>query len=202
MKVIIGCEESGVGRRIFQEYGHLETVSCDLKAARDNGASHHQGDIVAFLESFSDLHFDLGLFHPECTEMCVAGNRTYAGSQARQTAVDWTCALWSLAKRKCRRVMFENPASVIFPFLRKMGADVQYVQPWQHGHPEQKKTGLALHALPRLVETKNVYVEMMALPRNQRERILFMSPGENRSRDRSESYRGILEAMAGQWGVL
>ena len=201
MKVIIGCEESGVGRRIFQEYGHY-AISCDLKPSRDNSLFHHQGDIVEFLNRIHDAYFDLGLFHPECTAMCVAGNRTYANSEDRDRAIFWTMDLWELAKRKCRRVMFENPASVIFPYLRRAGADVQYVQPWQHGHREQKKTGLALHNLPRLSETKNVYAEMMALPRKERERIFFMSPGANRSRDRSESYPGILAAMANQWGDL
>lgn len=202
MKIIIGCEESGVGRRIFREYGHW-VVSCDLKPARDGEEFFHkEGDIVEFLNSVPDGNFDLGLFHPDCTAMCVAGNRTYANSEDRDRAVFWTMDLWDLAKRKCNRVMFENPASVIFPYLRRAGADVQYVQPWQHGHLEQKKTGLALHNLPRLTETKNVYAEMMALPRKERERIFFMSPGANRSRDRSESYSGILAAMANQWGDL
>ena len=202
MRVIIGCEESGVGRRIFQEYGHLETVSCDLKPARDNSLVHHQGDLVAFLNTYPEQYFDLAVLHPECTAMCVAGNRHYAGTPERQDAIGWTVALWELAKCKAKRVALENPASVIFPFLRKLGADVQYIQPWQHGHMEQKKTGLALHNLPRLADTKNVYAEMMALPRKKRERIFFMSPGANRSRDRSESYPGILAAMANQWGDL
>lgn len=206
MNVIIGCEESGVGRRIFQAKGHTAT-SCDIKPARDGDKSWHwEGDIVAYLEGVEDGYYDLGIFHPECTTVCVAGNRTYAPggipTKARTDQIDWIVNLWLLAERKCKRIAFENPASVIFPVLRSMGADVQYVQPWQHGHMEQKKTGLALWGLPRLTETKNVYEDMMKLPRKERERIHFMSPGQNRSRDRSESYTGILEAMADQWGSL
>ncbi|MGJ3630069.1 hypothetical protein AB5I41_31645 [Sphingomonas sp. MMS24-JH45] len=69
-----------------------------------------------------------------------------------------------LALRAGKHVALENPASVIFPYLRDVydcGVDVQYVQPWQHGHPEQKKTGLALFDLPRLTDTDNVYDHMI-----------------------------------------
>lgn len=198
MQVLLGCEESGVGRRAFQERGQTAR-SCDLKPSRDSSPMHHTGDIVEYLERTPDLFFDLGIFHPDCTAMCVAGNRYYANTQARSNQIDWTLALWHLAKRKCKRVAFENPASVIFPVLRKHGALVQYVQPWMFDHMEQKKTGLALHNLQPLKETNNVWVPMQALPKSQRERIFYMSPGENRSRDRSESYPGILAAMADQW---
>lgn len=204
LNIIIGCEESGVGRRAFQERGHTAT-SCDINPARDGSFYHHQGDIVAWLASVADGYYDIGIFHPECTTVCVAGNRTYAPggvpTKARLDQIDWIANLWLLAKRKCKAVAFENPASVIFPVLRGMGADVQYVQPWQHGHMEQKKTGLALWNLPHLEETNNVYEAMMALPRKERERIHFMSPGKDRSQKRSESYTGILSAMADQWGA-
>lgn len=203
--VLIGCEESGVGREEFCKRGHF-AYSVDLKPARHPSIYHVRGDIVEWLESCEDQSIDIGIFHPDCTTVCVAGNRTYApggiASPKRVEQLDWIVALWILAKRKCKRVAFENPASVIFPVLRSLGADVQYVQPWQHGHMEQKKTGLALHNLPRLVETNNVYDEMIKLPKAKRERIFYMSPGKDRARDRSESYTGILAAMADQWGAI
>lgn len=98
-------------------------------------------------------------------------------------------------------VAIENPASVIFPMLReRLSTDVQYIQPWQHGHMEQKKTGFALWGLPRLRETADVYDEMMLLPRKQRERVFFMSPSESRGHERSRAYPGIAAAMVEQWG--
>lgn len=206
MKVIIGCEESGVGRRAFRERGH-HCRSVDLLPARDGKAIQHaQMDIVAFLEACSDGWYDLGIFHPECTSVCVAGNKTYAPggvpTQARLDQIEWIIALWHLAKRKCKRVCFENPASVIWPHLRKLGADVQYVQPYEFGHLEQKRTGLGLYNLPRLAPTNNVFAEMMRLPKHERERIHYMSPSKTRSRDHSESFAGIMDAMANQWGAL
>lgn len=197
----MGCEESGVGRRAFQERGH-ECWSNDIKPARDGSDWHRQGDIMAVLGIEPDGEYDLGILHPDCTKVCVAGNATHAGTQGRADQVEWIVRLSDLAKLKCKRVCIENPASVIFPVLRKLGFAIQYVQPWQHGHMEQKKTGLALFNLPLLAETNNVHAAMMELPKCRRERIHYMSPGQNRKRDRSESFSGILNAMADQWGVL
>ena len=203
LNVIIGCEESGVGRRAFQAAGHT-TWSVDIKPARDGSDWHRQCDLMEVLYNEPDFEYDLGIFHPDCTTVCVAGNRTYAPkgvpSQARLDQINWVVQMAETAKRKCHSIAIENPASVIFPVLRKLGFVIQYIQPWQHGHMEQKKTGLALWNLPPLQETNNVYDEMMQLPRKERERIHFMSPGADRSQKRSESYTGILQAMAQQWG--
>jgi hypothetical protein len=136
--------------------------------------------------------------------MGVCGNKHYARGKPRHgervSAIIWSTGVWSYAKHHARCAALENPASVIFPVLRKDGADVQYIQPWQFGHPEQKKTGLALHNLPRLTPTNDVYEYMMTLPRKERERIFFMSPGEDRGHERSRFYPGIADAMAAQWG--
>ena len=141
-----------------------------------------------------DMDWDLIILHPDCTAMGVCGNKHYAYGkpryQERLDAVMWTLDLWAKAKRHCKRVVLENPASVIFPFLE----NVQYVQPWMFGHGETKKTGLALHNLPKLVPTNIV--------EGREQRIWKMAPGPNRKRDRSESYQGIMDAMAEQWGSL
>jgi len=98
-------------------------------------------------------------------------------------------------------VVMENPASVLFPYLRTMyAADVQYIQPWQFGHPEQKKTGLALHKATRLQPTEDVKEFMMTLPVKKRERIWYMSPGPDRQKERARFFPGIAAAMAEQWG--
>jgi hypothetical protein len=110
--------------------------------------------------------------------------------------------LWHLAKLCSDHVALENPSSVIFPRLRHYGADVQYVQPWMFGHPETKNTGFALHGLPRLTATNNVYEEMISRPNKEKHRIWYMSPGENRKRDRSETYAGIGAAIVSQWAPV
>jgi len=76
----------------------------------------------------------------------------------------------------------------------------QYVHPWMFGHMEQKKTGLWLHGMPDLVETNNVYDEMMLLPNNERQRLHYLPPSKDRWKLRSKTFQGIAEAMADQWG--
>jgi hypothetical protein len=64
---------------------------------------------------------------------------------------------------------------------------------------EQKGTGLWLHNLPPLVPTNNVREQMMALPKNQRQRLHYLPPSADRWKLRSTTYFGIGEAMADQW---
>lgn len=103
---------------------------------------------------------------------------------------------------KIPRVAIENPV-MIGHALKIVGRNFsQKIQPWEFGHCETKATCLWLKHLPHLKPTKNVYKEMMKLPRKERERIHFMSPSEDRGEVRSISYEGIAKAMAKQWGSL
>jgi len=45
LKVLVGCERSGVVREAFRRRGHL-AVSCDLEPAEDGGP-HIIGDVIA-----------------------------------------------------------------------------------------------------------------------------------------------------------
>ena len=195
MRVLIGCEYTGIGQRAFAEAG-WDSWSCDIDPTEGKPEKHLQMDIF---EAVRMGPWDLIILHPDCTEMAVCGNRYHADTPGRHEAVGWTVDLWSFAKKHARCVCLENPVSVIFPHLRRKGADVQYVQPWWFGHPETKKTGLALHNLPRLVGTDNVYDHMMTLPLKDRHKVWYASPSETRGKDRSRSYPGILGAMAEQW---
>lgn len=202
MKVLVGCEESGKVRDAFIRRGH-DAWSNDLSPAR-NGGPHLQMDVMQALD---EQEWDLAILHPDCTSMAVSGNRHYGkgtpGERERDAQVAWTLRLWLKARNVTKRgVVLENPTSVIFPVLAAYGARIQYIHPWQFGHMEQKKTGLALDRLPLLKETNNVYEAMMALPKEERERIWRMPPGPNRKRDRSETFSGIAEALADQYGAL
>ena len=89
----------------------------------------------------------------------------------------------------------ENPVGVL-PIK-----PTQYVQPWQFGHPESKKTGLWLHNLEPLKETNNVKEEFDKLPKKEQQRLHYLSPSEDRGELRSITYQGIADAMAEQWGI-
>ena len=197
MRVLVGCEESGVVREAFRAKGH-DAWSNDIIPARDNGP-HILGDVF---EAINMYNWDLIILHPPCTALSVSGNKTYgAGKEKnylRKESLIWTKELFEQAKIKATiGVCLENPVGVLWKYLDETP---QYVQPWMFGHTEQKKTGLLLHNLPRLHPTNNVYEEMMKLPRKEREKIFYMSPSKDRGKERSVTYKGIAEAMAEQWG--
>ncbi len=103
-------------------------------------------------------------------------------------AVAWTRKLWEAAIQYADRVALENPVSVLSSQWQKPS---QYIQPWQFGHGETKKTGLWLHNLPKLQPTNIV--------EGREERIYLMPPSPDRGKERSRFYPGIAEAMARQW---
>jgi len=79
--------------------------------------------------------------------------------------------------------------SIISSHVRKPD---QYIQPWQFGHGETKKTGYWLKNLPLLKPTKVV--------EGRENRIWRLGPSKERWKQRSETLPGIAAAMAEQWG--
>ena len=107
----------------------------------------------------------------------------------RQQAIKWTCDLWDLAIEHSDKTALENPTSVIFKHL----PNVQYIQPYDFGHGETKKTGFALHNLPKLQPTNKVS--------GREHRIWKMGPSPTRKRDRSVTFSGVAQAMVEQGGI-
>ncbi|MEO5351006.1 MAG: hypothetical protein H7836_15385 [Magnetococcus sp. YQC-3] len=190
MAILVGCEESQVLCSAFRIAGY-EAFSCDLLPTRGNPDWHIQGDVKDALRS---RYWDCIILHPDCTAMALSGNRWYGRGmpmhQKRLDAIEWTVDLFEMAKVHAGRVALENPASVIFTYL----PNVFWLQPWQHGHGETKKTGFALHNLPPLVPSDVVG--------GRENRIWRMAPGVNRKRDRSETFSGVASAIVKQWGPL
>ena len=196
MKVLVGCEFTRTVASAFERAGHF-AMSCDLDPATAPGP-HYRGDIMELLEV--EHGWDLIILHPDCTHMAVCGNRYHAGTEQRAEAVIWTVALWKKAKQRAPRVCLENPQSVIWRHLRHQGANVQYIQPNQFGHPETKKTGLALHNLEPLEPTWDVMDILETLPKKEKHKTWYASPSETRGKNRSEFFPGFGRAMAEQWG--
>ena len=97
------------------------------------------------------------------------------------------------------RKALENPIPHKYALQRIGRKYDQIIHPWQFGHMEQKATCLWLEGLPPLEPTNNVREAMMQLPKRERERLHYLSPGPERWKLRSETYTGIAEAMAEQW---
>lgn len=197
MRILVGCEESGIVRDAFIRRGH-DAVSNDLIPAR-NGGPHLQKCVKKAI--VEDGPWDIIILHWSCTEMAVCANRWYAkgktGWPQRQAALDWAEGLWELAKKHARvGCCFENPASTLWT---RIGTP-QYVQPWWFGHKEVKKTGLRLDRLPELVAT-NIVGPPPGYPEKKKWEVVWrMAKSPTRKRDRSETKPGLAEAMACQWG--
>ena len=195
MKILIGCEESQAVTLAFRAMGH-EAYSCDIQACSGPRPEWHiQGDIF---EAIQSERWDFIGLHPPCTALAVSGNAWYGKDkpkyQERIDSLKWTLELWLLATSVCPRVYLENPVGILnsqkpkgFPLPKP-----QYIQPWQFGHGETKKTGLWLHGLPQLKPTEIV--------EGREHRIWRMPPSADRGKLRSKTYPGIAKAMAEQWG--
>jgi len=193
MNVLIAYESSGTVRQAFLNRGH-NAWSCDLQRADDCSLKHIRMDARKVMEHRKvwAYHWDLIIMHPPCTALCVSGNAHYGTGKPKHDqrieAIDYTLEMFELAKSVARFVCMENPVGVL-PVKAS-----QYVQPWQFGHGECKKTGLWLHNLPRLEPTDIV--------EGREQRIWKLGPSPDRWKIRSKTYQGIADAMAQQWSNL
>ena len=194
MKVLVACEESQAVAIAFRERGH-EAYSCDiLPCSGGHPEWHIQGDIIKVLSQYPDGYFDLIIIHIPCTKVAVSGNRWYGVGMPRHheriEAIGWSKVVWNLVRKKSKRSALENPVSVLFQHL---DFDfVFYIQPWQFGHGETKKTGFGIVGLPKIESTNIVD--------GREQRIWKMAPSPDRAKNRSKTFPGIAKAMAEQWG--
>lgn len=210
MRVLVGCECSGVVRNAFRALGH-DAWSCDLKPAEDASPFHIQDDVLNWLHA----GWDLAVFHPVCRYLTNSGAKhLYLGGRKEngpdpdrwekmQAGADFYLKLWDAP---IERVAVENPiwhehaARYIQTHARRPHPKRrQFVQPWWFGHLEVKATGLALRELPPLRPTHDVRAETFALSYAERAKVHYASPGPNREADRSRTLPGLGRAMAFRW---
>ena len=185
MKILIACEYIGKLRDRFIDQGH-EVWSCDLLEGEGKHIDRHiVDDYRSILKWFKP---DMLCGIPPCTFICVSGNSHYANTQKRLDGIAFFKEMW---EQDIPKICLENPVSVV---STKVAKATQWVQPWQYGHGETKKTGLWLKGLPKLKPTNIV--------EGRSNRIHFMSPSPLRSKKRSETYDGIADAMVNQWTNL
>lgn len=180
MRLLIGCEESGVVTAAFRKKG-VNAWSCDLIDTRGNPEHHIKADVFSVLEYQS---WDGLIAFPPCTRLCRSGARWWPlYASEHEEALDFVERLMMFPKH-----VIENPIGAIGSRIRKPD---QIIQPWMFGHGEVKATCLWLRGFPKLAATHVVSGRYPA--------IHYMAPGPNRSRDRSKTYQGIADAMAMQW---
>ncbi|MEX1057047.1 MAG: hypothetical protein WED11_04920, partial [Natronospirillum sp.] len=140
-----------------------------------------------------DYPWDLMIAHPPCTDLSVSGARHFEAKRmdGRQQA---SAAFFMALQRRSAHIPMtatENPVCIMSSLWRKPD---QIIQPWQFGHGETKATCLWLKGLPKLDPTDIV--------EGRESRIHRLPPSADRWKIRSETFAGIAQAMADQWGAL
>ena len=216
MKILIGCETSGIARRAFQALGH-DAWSCDIEPAEDQTTRHIICDIRG---GILNEGWDMAVMHPPCTRLCRSGRQWMSGAgkwtppkrlpagrswddmkAEFEEGVDIFTTCW---RAPIDRVAIENPEMNDLARDR-MPNDLpapDMVQPFWFGEPAYKNTGWYLRGLPPLQPT-------CVLPEPERgsdewkrwNAVHRMPPGPERARLRSRSFPGMMKAAAAQWGA-
>ena len=193
INVLVGCEESQAVTIELRKLGH-EAYSCDIEPCSGGHPEWHlQQDVIPLLKE----KWDMIIAFPPCTDLAVSGAKWFEEKRKdgrQQASIDF---FMLFANHPCEKIAIENPVGIMSSRWRKPD---QIIQPYEYGHPEQKKTCLWLKGLPKLNSTNNVYDKMMQLPKNKRERLHYLTPGPDRAKIRSKTFPGIAKAMAEQWG--
>ena len=199
LNVLVGCEYSGVVREAFAARGH-NAWSCDLLPSDKPSPNHIQKDIFEIIETpmpKGSWEWDLAIFHPPCTDLAISGAAHFKEKikdGRQQRAIEFVERLY-----KCNipRICIENPVGVLST-KSTLGKPTQYVQPYEYGHYETKKTGLWLRGLDPLKPTD--IKDLTGLPKKVTQRLHYLPPSKDRWKIRSTTYKGIAQAMASQWG--
>lgn len=195
MRVLVGCEFSGIVRDAFIRRGH-SAWSCDLLPTERPGP-HIQGDVLKILGD----DWDLGIFHPPCTYLSASGMHwTKRGLRDPKLTEDSLEFVRKLLDAPIPRIALENPVGIISTRIRMPD---QIVQPWWFGDDASKRTCLWLKNLPPLVPTNmlpgdNKTRRGNQTPSGQNK----LGPSKDRWLERSRTYLGIAEAMADRWGLI
>jgi len=199
MKILIGCEYSGIVREAFRAKGH-DVWSCDLLDTEIPG-QHIKGDILDILND----GWDIMIAFPPCTYLSHAGNRALKNNPERKKkqlkAFDFFMQLYNAPIEK---ICLENPRGWITQLFRR---EDQVIEPFYFGEPERKRTCLWLKNLPPLMHT--LINPKGMIPKKIIKRKTGQRKGGNygyyyvqgkTAKEKARTFQGIANAMANQWG--
>ena len=193
MRVLVACEYSGKVREAFRKLGH-DAWSCDLLPSDDGSEYHYQGDALDIIND----GWDLMIGHPPCTYLSNAGARHLypkgiLNQERLELGKEAQKFFMTLYNSNIPKICLENP---IPSKVYGLPVYTQIIQPFEYGHATSKRTCLWLRGLDPLVPTDIVEkTTTTKIPGNW-----FNKGGKNRWKQRSETFQGIADAMAKQWG--
>lgn len=203
-------EESQEVTIAFRKNGH-GFYSNDLQQCSGGIKEWHiKCDCFEAIEKYGPFDF-LGM-HPVCRLLANSGVRWLASitkkpgfewSEKYHIYINWTryneMKQAALLFIKCLDAIKQTGKGYVEnPIMHKYAMEIigikpsQIIQPWQHGHGEQKATCLWLYNLPLLKPSDIV--------EGREQTIWKMPPSVDRAKLRSKTFPGIAKAMADQWG--
>jgi hypothetical protein len=208
-RILIACEFSQVVCKAFRDRG-FEAYSCDILPTEGNPEWHIQDDVLKHLND----GWDMMIAHPPCTYLTVTANKWMKPEfktrfpyreQQRTYAIEF---FMKLANAPINSKGLENPIGIMSTYYRKPN---QYIQPYEFGHAERKKTCLWLFNLPLLKPTNIVepisyyaagkpYSPTHYMSKRSLNHLDYLPPMKDRWKLRSRTFPGIAQAMATQWG--
>nr|DAT88414.1 MAG TPA: Cytosine specific methyltransferase [Caudoviricetes sp.] len=154
MRILVACEESQAVTKELRRLGH-EAYSCDIIPCSGGHPEWHlQTDALELLK----IKWDMIIAFPPCTYLSNAGAKhLFRGGVLNEEryakGLEAKAFFMRFLNADCPRIAVENPVS---SRIFEMPRHTQEIQPWQFGHPVQKKTRLWIKGLPNLQPTKVV----------------------------------------------
>ena len=193
MRILVACEESQRVTSELRKLGH-EAYSCDIEPCSGGHPEWHlQQDVTPLLKQ----KWDMIIAFPPCTYLSNAGAKhLYKGRKLNieryEKGMEAKKFFMLFFNADCPRIAIENPVSSL---VYEMPKHTQEIQPWQFGHPVQKKTRLWLKGLPNLKPTNIVSPNANC----HQAHTWFTKGGADRQKNRAKTFPGIAKAMASQW---
>lgn len=149
MKVLVACEESQAVCTAFRERGH-EAYSCDIiDCSGGHPEWHIKQDVIPLLNGVVEFttcdgeknridgRWDMIIAYPPCTHLCVSGARWFKeGIKPIELQYEARDFFMKFVNADCEKISIENPVGVMSTYYRKPN---QIINPYQFGHPEQKR---------------------------------------------------------------
>lgn len=195
LRVLVACEFSGRVRDAFRALGH-DALSSDMRPSLTEGP-HHQGDVLELL----DDGWDLMVAHPPCTYLANSGVQWLHKQPGRWELMQQGAQFFqAMLNAPIPHVAVENPLP--HRYAREyIGRPSQWVQPYEFGTLESKRTGLWLRGLPPLLISEDGALATAQRPRKDR-MPGWWGVGIEREAIRLLTSPGLAVAMAEQWSLF
>lgn len=228
MRVLVGCERSGIVRDAFRRYGH-DAWSVDLEACEGDARWHFKADLFDVIGAHPVNRayglaqrdgWDILIVHPECRYLSVSGLHWNRRRPERALETDKALAFIERVgelRNHVKGFCLEQPDTCIATRLPELDRQFtkQRIQPFEFGDDASKATVLRLYGLPKLLldPAARRSGRMVEWPRGSGKMVErwsnqcdsgqnILGPSARRAMDRARTYPGVAEAMARQWSRI